>query len=124
MTRWHSVTSGVLARQLGDLADHARRGPDAQDDAELVAERARVDVGAVAADDAGLLEPREPLADGRSGQPDAPAELGEAEPRVVLQRLDQLAIGRVELLIRKSWRHDAFDRHCTAMRSGMQAVRR
>ena len=71
MTRWHSVTSGVVLRQLGDLGDHARRGPDPQHDAQLVAERARVDVGVVAADDAGLLEPPEPLADRRRGEPDA-----------------------------------------------------
>ena len=55
----------------------------------------------------------EPLADRRRGQADAPAELGEAQARVLLQGLDQLAIGGVELLIRKSWRHDSFDRHCT-----------
>ena len=79
VTRWHSVTSGVRCASSATFGIIRAAGPDAQDHAELVAERARVDVGVVAADHAGLLEPPEPLADRRRGQPDAPAQLGEAQ---------------------------------------------
>ena len=96
------MTSGVALGERGDLGDHPRGRPDAQDHAQLVAQRARVDVGVVAADHAGLLEPREPLADRGRGQPDAPPQLGEAQPRIGLQGGDQLLIRGIELLIRKS----------------------
>ena len=65
-------------------------------DAERVAERARVDVGVVAADHAVLLEPRQPLGDRGRREPDAAAELGERQPRVLLQLGEQAEVGVVD----------------------------
>ena len=87
---------GRVAGDVGDLAQLARRRADADHDAERVAERARVDVGAVAADHAVLLEPSEPVGDRRGRQPDAAAELGQREPRVVLQLREQPEVGGVQ----------------------------
>src|SRR5262249_21922033 len=56
----------------------------------------RVDVGAVAGDHALALEPAEALGDGRRGQPDAAAELGEADARIRSQFLKQASVGGVE----------------------------
>ena len=81
---------GRLPGERGDLGDHPGGRADAQDHAQLVAERARVDVGVVAADHAGLLQAREPLADRGRGQADAPPQLGQAQPRVELECGDQL----------------------------------
>ena len=52
---------GRLLRLARDVGDLAWRRPDPDDRAERVAERARVEVGVVAADDPVALEAREPL---------------------------------------------------------------
>ena len=54
---------GRVAGDVGNLAQLARRRADADDDAERVAERPRVELGVVAADHAVLLEPREAVGD-------------------------------------------------------------
>src|SRR6185436_17658552 len=99
--------------ELGDLVDLARRGPDAQHDAQREAERAGVDLGVVAADHAALFEAREPLRHRRRRQPDEAPERRVALARIALQLLDQTEICAVELSIRKLRWHHAFDRHCT-----------
>jgi hypothetical protein len=50
--------------ELGDLLQLARRRPDPQHHGELVAERAGIDLGAVGADHARLLEALEPVGHG------------------------------------------------------------
>jgi inner membrane transporter RhtA len=87
---------GRRARELGDLRQLARRRADAEDRGERVAERPRVDRGVVARDHAVVAQPREPLCHGRRGQADPSAELGVAEPSVLLELGDQLKIQRVE----------------------------
>ena len=95
----HAVALDDLRRvagDVGDLAQLARGRADADDDAERVAERARVDLGAVAADHAVLLEPREPVGDRRRGEPDPAAELGQREPRVLLQLGEEAEVGGID----------------------------
>ena len=53
-----------LAGELGDVLDLTRGRADADDRAERQAERARVNLGVVALDGPGLLQPLEPLGDG------------------------------------------------------------
>ena len=53
------------------------------------AERARVELGVVAEDDLLLLEPRQALGHRGRGEPDATAELGEAEAGVGLELGEQ-----------------------------------
>ena len=84
---------GRLPREVGDGAQLARRGPDADEHAEAVAEPARVDLGAVAGDHAVLLEAPQALGHRRRRQPDAAAELGERRAGVGLQ-LGERARGR------------------------------
>ena len=83
--RWHSTTSGLSRASSATLGSWRGDGPDAHDRAERVAERLRVELGAVAGDDAVALEPAEPVGDGRRREADAAAELGVREPRVPLQ---------------------------------------
>ena len=78
------------------MAQLARRRADADDDAQRVAERARVDVGAVAADHPVVLEPPQALGHRRRRQADAPAELRQREARVLLQLREQAEVGVVE----------------------------
>ena len=84
----HAVALDDLGRglrDLGDLRDLARRGAHADDRGEREAERARVHVGAVAGDRAVALEPGQALGDGGRGEADAAAQLGLADPGVLLQ---------------------------------------
>jgi len=97
--RWHSTTSGRLPGELGDLVQLAGGRPHADDDAQREAQRAGVELGAVAADDPGLLEPLQPLADGRGGQADTPAELRQAQAGVGLELQQQAPVHGVEGLI-------------------------
>ena len=84
------------ARDLGHALQLPRRGADAHHRAEAVAERAGVDLRAVARDAALALEALEALGDRGRGEADAPAELGEAEPGIVLQFGQQPEVGGVE----------------------------
>src|SRR4051794_21188649 len=83
------------ARELGHLGDLTRRGPDADDRGERVAERPRVDLGVVAGDRAVALEPLHALGDGRRRQADAAPQLGEAEPAVELELFEDSTVGHV-----------------------------
>ena len=87
---------GARARDLGHALQLPRRGADAHDRAEAVAERAGVDFRAVARDAALVLQALEALGDRRRGQADAPAELREAEPGIVLQFGEEPEIGGIE----------------------------
>ena len=86
----------ACARDLGHALELPRRGTHAHDGAEAVAERAWVDVRAIARDAALVLHALEALGDRRRGQADAPAELCEAEPGIVLQLGKDLAVRGVE----------------------------
>src|SRR3954454_6338597 len=83
-------------RQLGDLGQLARRGAHADDRAQRVAERPRVDERAVAGDDAGVLEAAHAVARGRRRQADAAAQLGEAHATVRLELGEHRAIDGIE----------------------------
>src|SRR4051812_43991349 len=67
---------GGPAGELGDLGDLLRRRAHADDHAQRVAERTRVDLGPVAGDHTRRLQPLDALGDGGRGQADAAAELG------------------------------------------------
>src|SRR4051812_48557467 len=90
---------GGLAGDAGDLGDLARRRADADDGAERVAQRPRVDVDVVAADDAVALEATEALGDSRRGQADAAAELRHAEARVGLQLGEEPEVRHVQRIV-------------------------
>jgi hypothetical protein len=92
---------GVAARYVVALDDlrqrlHARleggtlflRRADADHRRHRQAEPLEPDVGAVAADDAGVLHLSDALRRGGRGEADAPAELGKRQPRVLLQRAE------------------------------------
>src|SRR5204863_7560238 len=88
---------GDLERKLGDPRELTRGRLDANDRGQLVTERARVELGAVAGDDARLLEALDPLGDRRGGEVDAPAELGERHAAVCGEFADDLTVGWVDL---------------------------
>ena len=67
---------------VGDLVQLTRRRAHADNGAQPVAERGRVELGAVAPDHAVALESLQPLGHRRRGQADAPPEFGQAQPRV------------------------------------------
>jgi len=84
-----------LRRRTGEvrhLRDHARRRPNPQDGREGVAERARVHTRRVAGDGALFLQAPEPVRDGGRREPDAAAELGEAQASISLELFDQKVI--------------------------------
>src|SRR4029078_3980364 len=87
---------GTCASDPGHALELPRRGTHAHDGAEAVAERAWVDVRAIARDAALVLHALEALGDRRRGQPHAPAELCQAEPGIVLQLGKDLAVRGVE----------------------------
>src|SRR5262245_51436943 len=76
---------GCPAGDIGHAGQFVSGRPDADDSAQRVAERPRVELGVITAYDPALLEPLEPLAHGGSGQADAPPEFGEAAPGIVLE---------------------------------------
>jgi hypothetical protein len=90
---------GGAPGQLGDLVQLARRGADADDDAEREPECARVDVGGVAPDHAVVLQAGQPLRHGGRRQAHAPAQLGERQAGVLLQLREQAEIGVVEAIL-------------------------
>ena len=69
------------------------------DRGELVAERTRVELRAVAGDHAGALEALDALGGRGRREVDAPAELGERDPAVRDELGDDLAVGGVELSV-------------------------
>jgi hypothetical protein len=90
---------GCIAGQRGDVGELTRRRSDTDHDAEREAEAAWIDVGVVAADDAGGLQALDPLRDRRRGEADASPEFGERHPRITLELRQQTQIRRVEKLI-------------------------
>src|SRR3954447_6421884 len=91
-----AVALDDLGRALGELrhlAYLAWRGPDPDDHPERQTERARVDLGAVALDHAGLLEPRQALGHRRRGKPDAATQLRERQAGIFLELSKQTQIG-------------------------------
>ena len=63
--------------------------------AQRVAQRTRVELGAVGHDRPGLLEARQAVGDRGRGEPDAPPELGVRDAGVGLQLLEQPDVGAV-----------------------------
>ncbi len=126
--RWHSTTSGVRRASSATLCSSRGAGRMRTIDAERESEGARVDVGAIARDHAALLQARDALRDRGRGQADAPAQLGEREPRVLLQLAQQAQIGVVEggdavfPSIRRHGVHNSFDRSCNARLKADDAV--
>jgi len=62
----------------------------------VVAEPARIDLGAVARDDSGALEALDALGDGRGGEADAAAELGERDAAVGRELADDSTVALVD----------------------------
>jgi hypothetical protein len=75
---------GGLSGDVGDSGELARRRPDAHDRRDREAELPRAQLGVVARDHAGPLEPLNALGDGGRRHPDATAKLGHAETTVRL----------------------------------------
>ena len=97
-----------LQRELGNPRQLAGGGLDAHDRGQLVAERARIDLGPVAGDHPGPLETLNPLGDGRGRQIHPPAELGERDAAVGRQLADDLTVSSVQLpKIQGSHAHNA-----------------
>ena len=90
---------GGAPGELGHLLQLPRRRPDAQHHAQRVAERARVELGAVARDRTGLLEPREPVRHRGGGEADAAAELGVRQAGVGLDLLEQGDVDAVQAVL-------------------------
>src|SRR5215475_4387629 len=76
---------GRPAGDVGHTGQLVSGRSDADDGAQGIAERPRVELGVITAYDPALLEPLEPLAHSGSGQADAPPEFGEAAPGIVLE---------------------------------------
>jgi len=89
-----------LGEHMGDeLVDHGavvRAGPDGQEGLQRQAERDRVQLHAVAADDAGAAEPVDPVQAGGGGHSHRGGEVAVGGPGVVLQEPQNLEINRVE----------------------------
>ena len=78
----------ALTCDLADPLELPRRGRDANDRCDRVAERDRVDVGAVAADHTFALEALHTLGDGGRREVHAPPERGHREAGVALELLE------------------------------------
>lgn len=83
-------------REIGDFGELAGCRPDPDDREDRVAERGRIDLQAVAADDSRLLHPLEAFAHRGGGHADAPGKHGEREPRIGAQEPEQGAVLPVE----------------------------
>jgi len=70
---------GRLAGDLRDALQLTRSRADADDGCDGVTESGRVEVGLVAPDHSGALEPLHTLGDRRRREPDATSELGHSE---------------------------------------------
>jgi hypothetical protein len=68
---------------------------DADQGADRVAERARIDLGPVG-HDAGVLQTAEPLGDGGRGQADPAGQLADAQPGVSLQLGEDGAVDLIQ----------------------------
>jgi len=94
-----------------DVRQLARRRPDADRHAEVVAELARIDLRAIAGDDSLILQVLEPLRHGWRGQANAAAEFSQRCPRIALQLLEQAQVRCVE--------EPPFGRTAIMLRSGV-----
>ena len=86
---------GDRGRELGDARQLSRSGLDPDDRGQLVAEHARVDLGAVAGDHARPLEPLDALRDSRGRQADSSAELRERDTSIGGQFTEDLTVSCV-----------------------------
>src|SRR5438045_1548547 len=86
---------GDLGRELGDLREPSGRRADAHDGGQRVAERARVDLGAIAGDHALALEALHARGNRGRREPDAAAELGDRKPAVGRELADDLTVDLV-----------------------------
>ena len=83
----HALALGDLRRVRGDLRELGQLpgvGAHSQDRAQVVAERAGVQLGAVAEDHAVRLQPPHPLGHRRGRQSNPPAQLGQAHASIGL----------------------------------------
>ena len=80
----------------GDLSQLTGGGADPHDRGEGISERSRIDLGAVAGDDPGLLEAPDTLGGGGRREAESPAELGERETAVDDQLGDDLMVDLVQ----------------------------
>ena len=113
--RRHSSICGISAASSAILRELADRRLDADDRGERVAERARVDLGAVAGDHADLLEAPHALGHRRRGQADPPAQLSEGDPAILGQFADDLPVDvrQEPASFHRRDDHNAFDCLCT-----------
>ena len=95
--RWHSATSGICSASSGSSAA-SRVRLDADDRGQRVAERPRVDLGAVAGDHAVPLEPLDALGNGGRGEADATAELRERDAPIGAQLAEDLTVDLIDQL--------------------------
>jgi hypothetical protein len=94
--RWHSETSGIDDASSWIFGSCRAAGRDAKDRRQRIAERGRIDVRVVPPDDAAPLEALETLARRRGREVDAPAELGDRQPRFGNEFLQDPAVSRVK----------------------------
>ncbi len=96
------------AVDLDDLRERLRGGGEgvvvevgraerAHERGQLVADPAGVELGGVAAHEAALLQPLDPVVDRRRLEPDQRPQLGIGRASVALQRLEQAQVGPIEL---------------------------
>lgn len=84
-----------FSRQLDDLRHPTRQGSDGDDDRNVIAERAGLQLGAIVGDYAGLLRPLDALAHRRCRHLDASRKLREREPRLGDEIIEERDIHRI-----------------------------
>jgi hypothetical protein len=87
---------GHLGRERCDLREPSRSRPDAHDGGQLVAERARVDLGALARDHLLALEALHASSDRGRREAHATIELGDRESAVGRELADDLTVDLVK----------------------------
>jgi hypothetical protein len=87
---------GCVFRDLGYALELPRRGPDADNCRDRIAEGRRVEIRVVAADRTVALEPLDPLGDGRRRQPDPATELRHAQATLALELSEDAQVDVVE----------------------------
>jgi len=87
---------GDSARQLGDFGQPARVGPDPHVGGQGQPERGRVEVEAVAPNDARLLQPAHAFGHSGRRHTHPPPQLRHRQAGIVLQLLEQPHVDRVE----------------------------
>ena len=88
-----------VERELRDLLQLAGGRPHPHHGRDRKADRLRIDLGAIARDHPGALEPLDALTYRRRREVDPPAELGHGDPGVGLQFLNEATVDRVKQLV-------------------------